>query len=157
MNWHEYFINLAETVAIKSKDDSTQVGCIIVGPDHEVRGTGYNGFPRGVAYNAERRKRPAKYYWTAHAEQNAVFHAARVGVPCKGCTLYLNYEPFVCCECAKALSGAGISRIIGPYISFPGKGKHWEEHREISQVILRSANISCYMYHAKSGRLREVT
>ncbi len=48
MNWNEYYIKLAMLIASKSKDPSTQVGCVIVGPDHEVRSTGFNGFPRGV-------------------------------------------------------------------------------------------------------------
>jgi deoxycytidylate deaminase len=47
-DWDEYFINLAGLVAQKSKDPSTKVGCVIVGPDHEIRTTGFNGFPRGV-------------------------------------------------------------------------------------------------------------
>ena len=47
-NWKEYFVDLTLTVASKSKDPSRQVGCIIVGPDKEIRSTGFNGFPRGV-------------------------------------------------------------------------------------------------------------
>jgi len=49
MNWKEYFVDLTLTVASKSKDPSRKVGCIIVGPDKEIRSTGFNGFPRGVA------------------------------------------------------------------------------------------------------------
>ncbi|MEK0326670.1 MAG: deaminase [Nitrosopumilus sp.] len=48
MHWSEYFIKMAELVAQKSKDPRTKVGNIIVGPDHEIRTTGFNGFPRGV-------------------------------------------------------------------------------------------------------------
>lgn len=48
MNWKQYFIDLTLVVASKSKDPSRQVGCVIVGPDKEIRSTGFNGFPRGV-------------------------------------------------------------------------------------------------------------
>lgn len=48
-NWKEYFVDLTLAVAVKSKDPSRQVGCVIVGPDKEIRSTGFNGFPRGVA------------------------------------------------------------------------------------------------------------
>ena len=48
-SWKTYFVELTLQVASKSKDPSRQVGCIIVGPDKEIRSTGFNGFPRGVA------------------------------------------------------------------------------------------------------------
>jgi dCMP deaminase len=48
MNWQDYFVDLTLAVASKSKDPSRKVGCIIVGPDKEIRSTGFNGFPRGV-------------------------------------------------------------------------------------------------------------
>ena len=44
-----------------SKDPSRKVGCVIVGPDNEVRATGFNGFPRGADDTlADRQHRPAK-------------------------------------------------------------------------------------------------
>ena len=73
------FMNLAY-VAEWSKDRSTKVGCVVIGPDREVRSMGYNGFPRGINDEIERRHaRPDKY--TEHAERNAIYNAARVGVP----------------------------------------------------------------------------
>ena len=47
--WNQKFISLAKEVSTWSKDPSTTVGAVVIGPDHEVRMTGYNGFPRGVA------------------------------------------------------------------------------------------------------------
>ena len=46
MNWDEYFINIAEQVKLKSKDNNTQIGVVIVGKDNEIVSTGYNSFPR---------------------------------------------------------------------------------------------------------------
>ena len=34
MNWTEYFLNIAEQVKLKSKDNSTQIGAVIVGEDN---------------------------------------------------------------------------------------------------------------------------
>ena len=48
MNWTEYFLGIAEQVKLKSKDQSTQIGAVIVGTDNEVLSTGYNSFPRGL-------------------------------------------------------------------------------------------------------------
>ena len=53
MDWHDYYFKLCDTVALKSKDQSTKVGCIVVGPDHEIRSTGYNDFPRGAIDSAD--------------------------------------------------------------------------------------------------------
>lgn len=62
--WPDSFLKLANTVAERSKDPSTKVGCIIVGPDKEIRSTGYNSLPRRVSDKPERMERPAKYLWT---------------------------------------------------------------------------------------------
>lgn len=35
--WHEFYIKMAQLVATKSKDTSTKVGAVIVGPDNEIR------------------------------------------------------------------------------------------------------------------------
>jgi dCMP deaminase len=85
MNWTEYFLNIAETVKLKSKDRRTQIGAVIVGQDNEIVSTGYNSFPRGIDDEVEeRQQRPEKYYWIVHAEMNAILNAARIGVSTKG-------------------------------------------------------------------------
>lgn len=103
-------MGFAEHAALKSKDPSTKVGCVVVGPDGEIRATGYNGMPRGVHDVAVRMERPAKYLWMSHAEENAVAHAARVGVSTKGCTAYVTHHP--CSRCARMLIQAGVSAVV---------------------------------------------
>ena len=79
MNWQKYFYEMANLVAKKSKDKSTQIGAVIVGPDNEIRSTGYNSFPTGLNDDLEiRQQRPEKYYWIEHAERNALYNAARL-------------------------------------------------------------------------------
>ena len=34
--WDEYFMEIAETVALKSKDPSSKMGCVIVDPKKRV-------------------------------------------------------------------------------------------------------------------------
>lgn len=127
--WDKYFIEMAMLVSGKSKDPSTKVGCIIVGPDREIRSTGFNGFPRGVnERNDARWERPAKYKWVEHAERNAVYNAARTGASLKGCTAYLNWEPIPCADCSRAFAQAGIVEIVGPDIPFAGVGTGTHYH-----------------------------
>ena len=90
MNWNEYFRGIVHQVKLKSKDERTQIGALIVGVDNEIVSTGYNSFPRGIVDSRpERQERPEKYYWFEHAERNAIYNAARIGVSTKGCTMYL--------------------------------------------------------------------
>ncbi len=109
--WDQRYMDLANHIANWSKDRSTKVGCVIVGPDNEARSIGFNGFPRGVDDEVdERHERPAKYAWTEHAERNAIYSAARVGVSLKGCTMYLPWFP--CMDCARAVVQAGITELV---------------------------------------------
>lgn len=111
--WPHRFLRLAAEIATWSKDPATKVGCVIIGPDREVRSTGFNGLPRGVEDTAERMQRPAKYTWTSHAEENCVAQAARIGVSLKGCAAYVTHAP--CSSCARSLIQAGIAKVIvGP-------------------------------------------
>lgn len=53
-----------------------KTGAIVVGPDREIRATGYNGLVRGVNDDIpERMERPTKYDFFEHAERNAVYNA----------------------------------------------------------------------------------
>ena len=111
MNWNEYFFNIVKQVREKSKDPNTKVGCVIAGPDNEIRSTGYNSFPRNIQDDVpERLERPEKYLWIEHSERNAIYNAARVGIPLKGCTIYMQGLP--CMDCARAIIQAGITRIV---------------------------------------------
>jgi dCMP deaminase len=110
LDWDTYFMLLAHTVAMKSKDQRTRCGCVIVGPDREIRSTGYNSFPRGIDDSrSERQERPEKYFWFAHAERNAIYNAARIGTALKGCDLYVTGMP--CSDCAIGIIQAGIKRV----------------------------------------------
>jgi dCMP deaminase len=111
MTWDEYFFNIVYQVALKSKDRSSKIGCVVVGPNNEIRSTGYNGFPRKINDDIdERHERPVKYIWTEHAERNAIYAAARVGVSLDGCAMYQSWHP--CSECSRAIIQSGIKEII---------------------------------------------
>ncbi len=118
MNWDDRFLDLAAHISFWSKDPSTKVGCVIVGPDREIRSTGYNGFPRGIEDRPERyADRETKYPLICHAEENAIMHAARIGVSLKGCTAYITWPP--CTRCARGLIQVGIDRAVYPLAEIP--------------------------------------
>ncbi len=108
--WSSYFMGVAFLTAMQSKDQSTQVGAVIVGPDNEIRSTGFNGPPRGFNDNAPVLTTDKKNLYMVHAEQNAILNAVRIGVSIKDCDLYVTLRP--CSNCALQMVNAGIKRII---------------------------------------------
>lgn len=145
MKKHEWFLRIAELIAEKSKDRSTKIGAVIVGPDSEIRSVGYNGFPRNINDNIEpRHERPAKYMWTEHAERNAIYNAARVGIPIKGCVMYVTGRAIACTDCARGIIQAGITTIFGRVERkeiHRAKGAHWEENLKVAQEMLIEAGV----------------
>lgn len=141
-SFDRYFMDLALLVSSRSKDRSTQVGCVIVGPDNEIRSTGYNSFPRGIDDNVEaRHERPEKYFWTEHSERNAIYNAARVGTPLKGCRIYVPWLP--CMDCARAIVQSGIIEIVTePLAPDDGRNERWSEHHKRTEVLLREAGVA---------------
>lgn len=108
-SWHRYFMDMAHKVASRSKDPNTKVGCIVTSKDKVVVASGYNGIPQGVRDLPERMERPTKYLWTAHAEENAVALAARVGASLRDGYAYVTHHP--CSRCARSLIQAGIQVV----------------------------------------------
>ena len=136
--WDRRFIALARHIAEWSKDPSTKVGCVVVGPDREIRSTGFNGFPRGIDDTPERlNNRALKYPLVCHAEENAIMHAARTGISLKGCSAYVTWPP--CTRCARSLVQAGVSEVLYPAeLQIPDR---WREDFEMSSGMLDEAGV----------------
>lgn len=104
-------MSMAYLVASKSKDERTHVGAVVVGPNNEIKTTGYNSFVRGLDDNVkERQEKPEKYYWFEHAERNAIYNATLIGTSLKGCKMYTNGVP--CMDCARGIVQSGILEVI---------------------------------------------
>lgn len=104
-------MNDAMHAASKSKDRRKQVGAVIIGPDNEPRSKGYNGPPRGFDDEAEDiHHQPLKDEIWEHAERNAIYNAALVGISTKNCKMYVTFPP--CANCARAIVQCGIKEVI---------------------------------------------
>jgi dCMP deaminase len=146
MNWTEYFLNIAEQVKLKSKDQSTLIGAVIVGIDNEVLSTGYNSFPRGLDDSLpERQERPEKYFWFEHAERNAIYNAARVGIPLKGSSIYLT-SGLPCMDCARGIVNSGIKIVHCKEICTTKNKDKWDESQRKSLELLRECDVDVIFY-----------
>ena len=146
MNWIEYFLGIAEQVKLKSKDESTQIGAVVVGVDNEILSTGYNSFPRGlVDSNPERQERPEKYFWIEHAERNCIYNAARIGVSLKNSTMYLTAGP-PCCDCARAIINSGIKKVYCKKECTTKNKEMWGESQRRSLKMLEECGVDVLYY-----------
>jgi dCMP deaminase len=146
MNWTEYFLNIAEQVKLKSKDESTQIGAVIVGIDNEVLSTGYNSFPRGMDDSKqERQERPEKYFWFEHAERNAIYNAARVGTALKNSTIYLT-SGVPCMDCARGIVNSGIKVVWCKRVCTTKNKEKWEESQLKSIQLLNECGVQVMFY-----------
>ncbi|MBR0467720.1 hypothetical protein IJJ53_02305 [Candidatus Saccharibacteria bacterium] len=106
--WDEYFMKIAETVALKSKDPSSKMGCVIVDPKKRVVSLGYNGMLQGADESKMTlSERPMKYYFAIHSEMNAILFAHQ---DLTGCTIYNRVA--TCENCLKYCLQAGIKRFV---------------------------------------------
>jgi dCMP deaminase len=146
MEWNEYFLGIAEQVKVKSKDNNTQIGAVIVGVDREILSTGYNSFPRGLDdMIEERQERPEKYYFMEHAERNAIYNAARVGTPIKDSSIYIT-SGVPCMDCARGIINSGIKKVYCKRICTTTNKDMWDEHQKRSIDMLHECGVDVIFY-----------
>ncbi|MBP5399316.1 MAG: dCMP deaminase family protein [Alphaproteobacteria bacterium] len=140
--WHYRFMDVAKLVATWSKDPSTKTGAVVVGPDKEIRATGYNGPVRGVIDNVpERLERPTKYDFFEHAERNAIYNACLTGVSLKGCVMYATHPP--CTDCARAIIQSGIKMVVTNEMKIDANSPSgtWRDKLEYSSQMFKEAGV----------------
>lgn len=114
--WDEYFLGIAQAVALRSDCERDKVGAVVVGSDRRIRSTGYNGSPAGMAGCSDCPRRssevaPGSCYSNCvaiHAELNALLYCDRSDLP--GSTLYITRE--ACYGCMKAIAAAGVEWVV---------------------------------------------
>lgn len=138
-NWDEYFLWIAEAVAIKSKDPRCRVGAVIASKENLVIATGFNGLARRI-HDSETLLADAeeKLKIICHAEANAIFNAARFGIPLQGSSIFVTKFP--CLSCCNAIVQAGVGRI------YTHDHRYWDDdpldpgHKH-KRLVLRQSRI----------------
>jgi len=114
----EYYMKIANVVALRSTCIRHQFGCVIVKND-QIISTGYNGAVKGGRHCIDSECIRDKLNISSgtkieicnavHSEQNALLQA---GKDAYGGTLYVNGTP--CILCSKMIINAGIKRVVIP-------------------------------------------
>ena len=143
VDWNKRFIEFTEYISKWSKDKNTGVGAAIVDSDNRIVSVGYNGFPSGLNDKIDsRHERPAKYLYTEHAERNAIYNAARIGVKTKDCKMFLMWFP--CPDCARAIIQCGITELICKKPDFTDK--RWGDGFKVSLEMLEECKLKITYY-----------
>jgi dCMP deaminase len=118
-SWDEYFMKIAQVVALRSNCSRRHVAAVIV-KDKRIISTGYNGTPRGIKNCHEggcprcSSNAPSgtglEECICSHGEENAIVQAAYHGISVKDSTLYTTFSP--CLLCAKMIINAGIREVV---------------------------------------------
>lgn len=113
--WIEAYMDTAERFAQLSSAKRLQVGAVVV-RDHRIVSIGYNGMPAGWTNECEHVEQLSDDTIklvtkdeVIHAEANAIAKMARDGERGNGSVLFCTHAP--CVQCAKLISGAGISKV----------------------------------------------
>jgi len=152
LSWDEYFINIADQVAKKSKDPSTKTGCVIVDAKNRPVSFGYNGFTSGCNEEKMSNERPIKYHLVIHAEMNAILFAKR---DLENCVLYSLYAP--CENCLKHIIQSGVRKIIYKNSVVESKANNNKKsmsneitNEAITRLLLSKPEVDCYNISGKS-------
>lgn len=129
--------------ALESPDPSTQNGAIFVSRKFETVGA-CNTYPTGVKVTPERMERPLKYSYIEHAERNAIYSAARLGLNTNGGTLICPW--FACHDCGRAIIQSGIKRVVGHAKMFDATPEHWKDSITIAFTMFEEAGIITELY-----------
>lgn len=134
----EYFINLAFEISLRSDDPNIRHGAVIVSPQNNIVGTGYNGTIRNsdknkIPYNIRDKKR----MWMIHAEENAILNCFVNPIALNGYKMYVTGLP--CVNCMQRIINFGIFEII--YAKRNGSITENEETKKMREDIIKMSGI----------------
>lgn len=147
-SWQE-LLKSAYIVAQKSTNISTQNAALLVDDDKNIILSAVNSFPNGVKETKKRQNsKSLRYKYSIHAERNAIYSAAKLGIKTEGLTIICPWA--ACSECAWAIIQAGIKKLVIHKQALDKSG-HWQEDIEFAFNMLREAEVEIILFDGKIG------
>jgi dCMP deaminase len=141
-SFHEQYMRSAIEASFRSTCLRRKTGAVVA-LEGDLLTSGYNGAPAGLEHCEEvgcireQEGIPSgerhEVCRGAHAEQNAISQASKMGIKIGGATMYATNQP--CAFCAKEIINSGISRLIilNPYPDPIGNSLLKESDVEVKQ------------------------
>ena len=124
--WDQYFMGIAEQVAVRSPDPRKKVGAVIVDDLNRIISTGYNALPSKFPESSvDWEDRDFIHSIIIHAECNALLYCLS---RFKNSKLYCTLSP--CPECIKLIKSCCISKIF-----FKEKYRRFEESKKLADLF----------------------
>lgn len=114
--WDDVWMQVAETIATRSRCTKNQVGSVIVSADGRTHFAGFNGPPASMPTEGPCREWCPQGFgggsacYSIHAEINALLHSNREAI--QDGTIYVTTAP--CLKCACAVANSGVRRLVCP-------------------------------------------
>jgi dCMP deaminase len=133
--WSNVFLDMAFAIARRSKDPSTQCGAVLVDCNNVILSCGFNGPPPNIEDSqVPWDKRPDKYNFIIHAEENALLFALENhGHKVERSTLYVTHYP--CSSCVLRLIRSKVGKVIIPDTPLTQKYMMNADGKEIEKVV----------------------
>lgn len=123
--WDDIFMDIAKLVAEQS-DNATRRTSVVFVRDGCIVASAANHSVKSYAIGS-----PKVNPFMEHAERNAIYDACKYGISLKGTTAYLPWFP--CADCARALVGVGVVRMVCVEPDWSEVKYQFRESRQILQ------------------------
>jgi dCMP deaminase len=139
------FLRQCELAKDDSFDPRRKVGAVISDAEGRLVAKGANRPPQGIWLDRQSAlSRIAsdpdwKYFVLEHAERNAINAANNERHIVRGGTMYCSLFP--CADCARAIVGAGIRRLVAPNFSGRAEDEKWRTHFKYAAEILQLGGV----------------
>ena len=132
----------------ESTDESTKTGAVIV-LDGKIISKGTNKFAESVEITKKRNTSESKILYQDHSERNAIYKAAKLGIPLDNAEMFTTWIP--CPACANGIINSSIDRIVFHYGMAIKTKRDWRNQMKESIKMLLESGVKVSVYMGKIG------
>lgn len=136
-----------------SDDMNTKCGALLF-RNGDILACGANKFVPGCNHRDLNANRVAKLLYIEHAEREAIFQAAQVGVRLEGATMVVPWAS--CAACARAIVLVGIKKVVAHKQVFDRTPPRWREEIAAGLDIFDKGKVEFELLDAKIGGVKNL-
>ena len=132
----------------ESTDESTKTGAVIV-LDEKIVSKGTNKFAKNVEITKKRNTSESKILYQDHSERNAVYKAAKLGIPLDNAEMFTTWIP--CPPCTNAIINSSINRVVFHYGMAIKTKRDWRSQMKESIKMMLESGVEVSVYIGEIG------